>query len=75
VHDIIDLEKRGIPGVFVASTEFEEAAASQASALGYDPALVLVPHPIQDRTDEELRVIANNAIEPILASISAEATH
>ena len=68
------MEKRGIPGMFVASTEFEDAAVSQASALGRDPAVVLVPHPIQDRSDEEVRAIANNAIEPILALISVQPT-
>jgi len=69
VQDIVDLESRGIPGVFIASIEFESAAASQATALGYDPAVVFVPHPIQDRTDEEIRGIADSVIEPVLASI------
>jgi len=69
VHDIIDLEGRGVPGVFVASSEFVEAAQSQAAALGYDPAGVFVPHPIQDRTDEEIKTIAAEAVEPILKAI------
>ena len=70
MHDITDLEGRGVPGVFVASTEFEEAAAAQAAALGFDPAAVFVPHPIQDRTDDEMRAIADAAVEEILAAIS-----
>lgn len=70
MHDIVDLETRGIPGVFIASTEFEEAAHSQARSLGADPAAVFVPHPIQDRTDEEVRALAQNAMAPILASLS-----
>jgi hypothetical protein len=71
VHDISDLEARGVPGVFVASTEFEEAAATQSAALGFDPAAVFVPHPIQDRTDEEMVALADGALEAILRAITA----
>lgn len=69
MHDIIDLESRGVVGVFVASTEFRDAAKAQASALGYDPAVVFVPHPIQDRTDDEMKALADQALAPILAAI------
>ena len=71
MHDISDLESRGIPAMFVASTEFRQAAAAQAGTLGFDPAVVFVQHPIQDRTDEEMRVIARTALEEILAQIVA----
>ena len=70
MHDITDLEGRGIPGVFVASTEFVEAAAAQSKALGFEPAAVFVAHPIQDRTDEEMRALADAAIEEILGHLS-----
>jgi hypothetical protein len=30
VHDIVDLESRGVPAVFVASAQFVDAAASQS---------------------------------------------
>jgi len=69
VHDITDLEGRGLPGVFVASTEFVEAADAQAHALGFDPAAVFVPHPIQDRTDDEIRALAAAALAEIVAAI------
>jgi len=36
-----------------------EAAHAQAEALGFDPAAVYVQHPIQDRSDEELRALAD----------------
>ena len=55
MHDIDDMEKRGIPSVMVASTPFEEAAQTQVDALGLDISRIFVPHPIQDRTDEEMR--------------------
>jgi nickel-dependent lactate racemase len=67
VHDITDLESRGLPGVFIASTEFVTAAHAQARALGFDPARVFVPHPIQDRTDDEIAALAEAAVDEILA--------
>ncbi len=70
MHDIADLERRGVPGVFVASAEFEEASASQAAALGFDAARVFVPHPIQDRTDDEMRTLADAALDEIVAAIT-----
>jgi hypothetical protein len=70
VHDITDLERRGIPGVFVASNAFGEAAEVQSKALGFRPAWVLVDHPIQDRTDDEMREIADRAIDQIVAALT-----
>ena len=72
MHDITDLEGRGVPGVFVASTEFIEAAAAQAAALGFEPAAVFVPHPIQDRTDDEMRALADDAVEAVLDALRPE---
>jgi hypothetical protein len=69
VHDIVDLEGRGIPGVFIATEEFVDGAERQAKALGFDPAAVYVPHPVQDRTDEELRAMAERAVEKIVKSL------
>ena len=60
-----------MPGVFVASTEFVDAAAAQARALGFEPARVFVAHPIQDRTDDELRALADTAVDDIVAAITA----
>ncbi len=70
MHDIVNLESAGVPGVFVASTEFIDAAVAQARALGADPASVFVPHPIQDRTDDELRALADAAIDEIEAAVT-----
>jgi hypothetical protein len=71
VHDIVDFEGRGVPGVFVASDEFAEAAETQSSALGYRPAWVLVPHPIQDRTDDEMQALADAVVDKVLAAVRA----
>lgn len=70
MHDIVNLEAAGTPGVFLASTEFIDAAAAQSAALGADPAVVFVPHPIQDRTDDELRALADGALDAILEAIT-----
>lgn len=61
-----NLENRGIPVVGIATTEFEQAAAAQAKALGTDPAYVFVPHPIQDRTNEELHNLADEHLDEML---------
>jgi hypothetical protein len=70
MHDITSLEQLGIVAVGVATTEFQIAAASQSKALGYDPAVVFVRHPIQDRTREEIRALADGALESILALLT-----
>jgi hypothetical protein len=70
VHDIVDLESRGIPSVMIGSTEFVGAAAAQARALGADPARVFVAHPIQDRTDAEIRALADGAFEEVLRTLT-----
>jgi hypothetical protein len=71
VHDIADLEGRGIPSVFVASSEFADGAAAQSRALGFPAAAVFVPHPIQDRTDQEMRDLADAAVDAIVAAVVA----
>jgi hypothetical protein len=73
VHDTVDLELRGIPSVFVASDVFVPAAETQAKALGLDAARVFVAHPIQDRTDDEMRALAEGAVEELLDRLRAVA--
>ncbi len=70
MHDIADLESRGLPGVFAASREFAVAAATQSDALGFPAAVVFVDHPIQDRTDDEMRALADAALPLLLESIT-----
>jgi hypothetical protein len=55
----------------VASAAFVVAATAQATALGFDAARVFVPHPIQDRTDGEMRGLADAAIDEVLAKLIA----
>ena len=72
MHDISDLELRGVPGMFVASEEFVEAANAQSTSLGFPSvSRVFTPHPIQDRTDEEMAAYADAAFDQIVASVTA----
>ena len=71
MHDIVNLEAVGIPGVFVASNEFVDAAEAQARSLGATPAVVFVQHPIQDRSDEEMRALADGAVEALVRRLTA----
>jgi alkanesulfonate monooxygenase SsuD/methylene tetrahydromethanopterin reductase-like flavin-dependent oxidoreductase (luciferase family) len=71
VHDIVNLESSGLPSVMIASSEFVDAATAQAAALGADPARVFVAHPIQDRTDDEMRALADDALDEILRRLLA----
>jgi len=46
------------------------AAEAQAVALGFPSARVFVPHPIQDRTDDEMRTYADDAFEEIVKAVT-----
>ena len=65
----MDLEGRGVPSAFVATTEFVAASQAQGAALGFDPAVIFVAHPIQDRTDDEIQALAAEAVDEILSAI------
>ena len=72
MHDIVDLESRGLPGVFVASSEFVQAAETQSTSLGFPTvARVFTPHPIQDRTDDEMIAYADAVFDEIVSQITA----
>jgi hypothetical protein len=71
VHDIADLERRGVVALFLASEAFAEAARMQGEALGFPTPFVLVPHPVQDRTDDELRAIAEKVYPEVVAALTA----
>ncbi len=58
--------------MFVASEQFVDAAIAQANSLGFpDVARVFTPHPIQDRTDDEVRAYARDAFHAIVLTITS----
>jgi sensor domain CHASE-containing protein len=70
MHDTVWFEIQGIPAVTIASTEFDEAADTQRKALGMDAApYLLVEHPIQDATDEEMRAKARGVVEAVVKAL------
>lgn len=67
MHDGVFFEDQGIPTVTVVSAEFVNAARAQAQALGatdYRP--VVVAHPIQPLTREEVQKLADQAFDEIV---------
>ena len=72
MHDTVWFEIQGLPAVSIASSEFAEAAQVQRKALGMEGArYVLVDHPIQDATDEEMRGKARAVLDSVIAALTA----
>ena len=69
MQDIKELDTRGIPGGFIASSDFENAAIAHGEAVGFAADSLFVAHPIQDRTDEEMKLLAETAFERAVALI------
>jgi len=67
----MNFDSRGIPGISVVTTGFTDAVEVQSKALGFDPAVLYVPHPIQNRTADELKKIADDAVEQALGMLTA----
>ncbi len=57
--------------MFIASDQFIDAAEVQSASLGF-PAVsrVFTPHPIQDRTDDEMLTYADVAFDQILDALT-----
>lgn len=71
LRDVLTFEAAELPAVLVASAAFTAVADSIAPALGQpDVRRVFVPHPIADRTDEEMYEIARRSVQEIVAALS-----
>lgn len=71
MHDTVWFEIQGLPAVSIASSEFAEAAQVQRKALGMDDArYLLVDHPIQDATDDEMRAKARAVLESVIQALT-----
>ena len=49
----MNFDSRGIAGVSIITTEFRDAVEVQSRALGFEPAVVYTPHPLQTRNADE----------------------
>ncbi len=70
LRDVLEFEREGRPAVLVASDVFTDAADKQARMLGQPAARrAFVPHPVQDRTDDELRALAQHVVGELLDAL------
>ena len=75
MHDTVWFEIQGTPAVSIASSQFKDAAETQASALGMkDAKRVFVEHPIQDATDAEMRAKAEAVVAEVIAALTCQKT-
>ena len=71
MHDGVFFEDHGIPTATVISSEFVRAAAAQAQALGATAyKTVVVGHPIQPLTRDEVRALADKAFDEIVTRLT-----
>jgi hypothetical protein len=71
VHDVVRLEQRGIPTAAVGTVPFLDEALEQARLLGMpDYRMVLIPHPVQLLTHEELQARADAVLDEIEARLT-----
>ena len=71
MHDGVFFEDNGMPTATVISTEFARAARAQADALGaVEYRTIMVPHPIQPLTRDEVRALADKAYDEIIARLT-----
>ncbi len=70
LRDVAAFERLGIPAVLVGTEAFRDGADAQAAGLG-QPELrrVLLPHPIQNRTDAEVAALADAFAPALLAAL------
>ena len=71
MHDGVYFEDQGLPTATVISTEFAKAARAQAGALGADSyKTIMVQHPIQPLTRDEVRALADKVFDEIVARLT-----
>jgi hypothetical protein len=75
LHDLVHLERRGIPAVGIATAPFADEAIEQARRLGMPGSrVVYIPHPVQLLTDGELAARADAAFPAVLEALTEPAT-
>ncbi len=71
MHDLVHLERRGIPAVGIATAPFADEAIEQARRLGMPGSrVVYIPHPVQLLTDGELAARAAAAFPAVLEALT-----
>ena len=71
VHDLVRLERRGIPAAGVGTQPFLDEALEQARVLGMpDLRMVFVAHPVQLRSRDELHELADGSFPAIVERLT-----
>ncbi len=71
MHDALAAERRGIPAVAVMTDRFEPTARAVAELNGIpDYPYVVIPHPIANDTDAQLRVKLDAVVERIVGLLT-----
>ncbi len=55
----------------VVTTEFVDGVTAQSDSLGFEPAVVYVPHPIQNRTTAEIEAIADQVFAKVMEKLTS----
>ncbi len=55
----------------IVTTGFVDGVEAQSESLGFDPAVVYVPHPIQNRTKAEIEAIADTAFAKVMTLLQS----
>jgi len=72
VHDLVRLERRGVPTAGVGTLPFADEALEQARVLGMpELRLVLVAHPVQLLDSEQLDALADTSFVRIVEHLVA----
>lgn len=71
LHDVVALERRGIPTAIVGTEVFRAEAEEQARALGMPQKLLIeVPHPIQPIPMAQVESYAESVIDLVVGAFT-----
>jgi hypothetical protein len=68
VHDVAQLEQRGVPTVCMTGHSFKGLAEAYAESLGFPARIVVFEHPIAGRGEAEVRTKAETLIGTVIES-------
>ena len=54
----------------IVTTGFVDGVEAQSNSLGFEPGVVYVPHPIQNRTTAEIEAIADKAFAEVMEKLT-----
>jgi hypothetical protein len=76
VHDLVRLERRGIPSAGIGTLPFADEALEQARLLGMpDLRMLLIGHPVQLLEPDELDAAADDIFARVLQYLQATPRH